>query len=54
MPQMNATVDPEEVSRFEALGAQWWDVKGKMAPLHAMNPARLAFLRDTLVRHFLP
>ncbi|MFG1263477.1 bifunctional 2-polyprenyl-6-hydroxyphenol methylase/3-demethylubiquinol 3-O-methyltransferase UbiG [Xanthobacter aminoxidans] len=52
MPQMNATVDPEEVSRFEALGAQWWDVKGKMAPLHAMNPARLAFLRDTLVRHF--
>ncbi|MBP2151396.1 bifunctional 2-polyprenyl-6-hydroxyphenol methylase/3-demethylubiquinol 3-O-methyltransferase UbiG [Xanthobacter flavus] len=52
MPQMNATVDPEEVSRFDALGAQWWDVKGKMAPLHAMNPARLAFLRDTLVRHF--
>ncbi len=52
MPQMNATVDPEEVSRFEALGAEWWDVKGKMAPLHAMNPARLAFLRDTLVRHF--
>lgn len=52
MPQMNATVDPEEVSRFDALGVQWWDVKGKMAPLHAMNPARLAFLRDTLVRHF--
>lgn len=52
MPQMNATVDPEEVARFEALGAQWWDVKGKMAPLHAMNPARLAFLRDALVRHF--
>ncbi|MDI4656191.1 bifunctional 2-polyprenyl-6-hydroxyphenol methylase/3-demethylubiquinol 3-O-methyltransferase UbiG [Xanthobacter autotrophicus] len=49
---MNATVDPAEVARFDALGAQWWDEKGKMAPLHAMNPARLAFLRDALVRHF--
>ncbi|QRG09866.1 bifunctional 2-polyprenyl-6-hydroxyphenol methylase/3-demethylubiquinol 3-O-methyltransferase UbiG [Xanthobacter dioxanivorans] len=47
---MNATVDPAEVARFDALGAQWWDEKGKMAPLHAMNPARLAFLRDALVR----
>ncbi|MFS8039099.1 bifunctional 2-polyprenyl-6-hydroxyphenol methylase/3-demethylubiquinol 3-O-methyltransferase UbiG [Xanthobacter sp. AM11] len=52
MPQSHATVDPAEVARFEALGAAWWDEKGKMAPLHAMNPARLAFLRDTLVRHF--
>ncbi|WP_394040622.1 bifunctional 2-polyprenyl-6-hydroxyphenol methylase/3-demethylubiquinol 3-O-methyltransferase UbiG [Xanthobacter autotrophicus] len=52
MSQMNATVDPAEVARFDALGAQWWDEKGKMAPLHAMNPARLGFLRDVLVRHF--
>lgn len=52
MPEMNATVDPAEVARFDALGAEWWNEKGKMAPLHAMNPARLSFLRDALVRHF--
>lgn len=52
MARPNATVDPAEVARFEALGAEWWDEKGKMAPLHAMNPARLAFLRDALVRRF--
>ncbi|MEP9354008.1 bifunctional 2-polyprenyl-6-hydroxyphenol methylase/3-demethylubiquinol 3-O-methyltransferase UbiG [Xanthobacter sp. KR7-65] len=52
MPQSHATIDPDEVARFDALGAQWWDPKGKMAPLHAMNPARLSFLRDALVRHF--
>lgn len=46
------TVDPAEIARFEALGATWWDEKGKMAPLHAMNPVRLAFLRDVIVRHF--
>ncbi len=50
--QANATIDPAEVARFEALGAQWWDPKGKMAPLHAINPVRLAFVRDVLVRHF--
>ncbi len=52
MPLTHATVDPEEVARFEALGAEWWNEKGKMAPLHAMNPARLSFLRSALVRHF--
>ncbi|MFG1479854.1 bifunctional 2-polyprenyl-6-hydroxyphenol methylase/3-demethylubiquinol 3-O-methyltransferase UbiG [Xanthobacter sp. V4C-4] len=52
MPLSQATVDPEEVARFDALGAEWWNEKGKMAPLHAMNPARLTFLRSALVRHF--
>ncbi len=50
--QANATIDPAEVARFDALGAQWWDPKGKMAPLHAINPVRLGFVRDVLVRHF--
>ncbi|MGU3494712.1 bifunctional 2-polyprenyl-6-hydroxyphenol methylase/3-demethylubiquinol 3-O-methyltransferase UbiG [Xanthobacteraceae bacterium A53D] len=48
----NATIDPAEVARFDALGEQWWDPKGKMAPLHVINPVRLAFVRDVLVRHF--
>ncbi len=52
MTEVNTTVDPAEVARFEALGAEWWDPKGKMAPLHAINPVRLAFLRDVLVRRF--
>ncbi|WP_029004185.1 bifunctional 2-polyprenyl-6-hydroxyphenol methylase/3-demethylubiquinol 3-O-methyltransferase UbiG [Azorhizobium doebereinerae] len=50
--QANATIDPSEVARFDALGAEWWDPKGKMAPLHAINPVRLGFVRDVLVRHF--
>ncbi len=50
--QANATIDPAEVARFDALGAEWWDPKGKMAPLHAINPVRLGFVRDVLVRHF--
>lgn len=50
--EVKTTIDPEEVARFEALGEEWWDPKGKMAPLHAINPVRLSFLRDVLVRRF--
>ena len=42
----SAAVDPDEIARFDKLAAEWWDPQGPMAPLHAMNPARLAFIRD--------
>ena len=46
------TVDDAEVARFSAMAAEWWDPAGKFRPLHKFNPVRLAYLRDTLVRHF--
>jgi 2-polyprenyl-6-hydroxyphenyl methylase/3-demethylubiquinone-9 3-methyltransferase len=47
-----ATIDADEVSRFAALAAEWWDPKGRLAPLHKLGPARLEFLRDQLCRRF--
>lgn len=41
-----------EVARFDALGDDWWDPSGAMAPLHKINPVRIAWLRDTIARHF--
>jgi 2-polyprenyl-6-hydroxyphenyl methylase/3-demethylubiquinone-9 3-methyltransferase len=46
------TLDPAERDRFARLSAEWWDVGGKFRALHRIGPARLAFLRDELVRHF--
>ena len=42
----------EEVARFEALGDKWWDSEGPMAPLHRVNPVRIGWARDLIVRHF--
>jgi 2-polyprenyl-6-hydroxyphenyl methylase / 3-demethylubiquinone-9 3-methyltransferase len=42
----------EEVARFDALGDAWWDENGPMAPLHRLNPVRIAWARDLIVRHF--
>src|SRR4029453_4206708 len=48
----DATIDPVEVDRFDQLGAQWWDPGGPMRALHKFNPVRVAYLRETLCRHF--
>jgi 2-polyprenyl-6-hydroxyphenyl methylase/3-demethylubiquinone-9 3-methyltransferase len=46
------TLDAEEVDRFGRLASEWWDQGGKFRALHRIGPARLAFLRDEMVRHF--
>jgi 2-polyprenyl-6-hydroxyphenyl methylase/3-demethylubiquinone-9 3-methyltransferase len=48
----DTTVDPVEVAKFSAMAAEWWDPKGKFAPLHKFNPVRLSFIRDTAAAHF--
>ena len=51
-PQQHGTVDPAEVERFSAFAAEWWDPRGKMAPLHKFNPVRLGYIRDAACRRF--
>lgn len=53
MPSAAATtVDDAEISRFSAIADEWWDERGKFAPLHMLNPIRISYLRDQLIRHF--
>ena len=47
-----ASVRPQEVVRFDALGEAWWDEDGPMAPLHRLTPVRVAWARDVAARHF--
>lgn len=49
---MTRTVDPDEIERFSAIAAEWWDPAGKFAPLHKLNPVRLTYIRDALTHHF--
>lgn len=46
------SIDTEEVAKFSAMAADWWDPDSKFAPLHKFNPARLTYIRDTLSAHF--
>jgi 2-polyprenyl-6-hydroxyphenyl methylase/3-demethylubiquinone-9 3-methyltransferase len=44
------TVDPDEIARFAAVAATWWDDDGPMRPLHRLNPTRLAWIKAEIVR----
>ncbi|WP_300375614.1 bifunctional 2-polyprenyl-6-hydroxyphenol methylase/3-demethylubiquinol 3-O-methyltransferase UbiG [Henriciella sp.] len=46
------SIDADEVAKFSAMAAEWWDPKGKFKPLHRFNPVRLGFIRDTITAHF--
>ena len=47
-----SSIDPAEVARFSDWAAEWWDPKGKFAPLHRLNPVRLAFVREQALARF--
>jgi 2-polyprenyl-6-hydroxyphenyl methylase / 3-demethylubiquinone-9 3-methyltransferase len=38
------SASPDEIARFDALAARWWDPNGPMRPLHRMNPARIEWI----------
>ncbi len=46
------TVDPNEVAKFEAMAAEWWDTEGKFKPLHMLNPCRLDYITDQIAVEF--
>ena len=46
------SVDVAEVERFSRLAQDWWNPKGKFAPLHRFNPVRLGFIRDRALARF--
>lgn len=52
MQEVGDTVDRQDVDRFAAQAAGWWDPRGSFRPLHQINPARLDFIRRRLLAHF--
>ena len=46
MAETSSTIAADEVERFAALAADWWDPDGSSAMLHKLNPVRLAYVRD--------
>ena len=47
---MTASIDRDEIARFDALASTWWDPTGPMWPLHTLNAARVPFIVETLCR----
>ena len=48
----SASIDAAEVEKFSRIAEQWWDPRGKFAPLHRFNPVRLDFITATAAARF--
>lgn len=46
------TVDADEIAKFEAMAAEWWDPNGKFKPLHMLNPCRLDYITSQIAAEF--
>jgi len=52
MQTAQTTVDPNEIAKFEAMAAEWWDLEGKFKPLHMLNPTRLDYITTQIAAEF--
>ncbi|HLI67375.1 MAG TPA: bifunctional 2-polyprenyl-6-hydroxyphenol methylase/3-demethylubiquinol 3-O-methyltransferase UbiG [Caulobacteraceae bacterium] len=52
MAEAASSIDPDEIARFAAMAAEWWDPRGTFAPLHKFNPVRLDFIREQALARF--
>ena len=52
MSEFGDTVDRQDIERFAAQGASWWDPEGSFRPLHQINPVRIDFIRRELLARF--
>ncbi len=46
------TVDPDEITRFTDIAAEWWNPDGPFKPLHKLNPVRVGWICEKLCAHF--
>lgn len=46
----DATTDPDEIARFDKIGADWWDEAGIFCALHRLTPVRMRYIKHHLAR----
>ena len=46
-----SNLDPDEIAKFSALAADWWDREVPSRTLHEINPCRVEFIE--LVRFYI-
>jgi len=50
--QTKNTANKEEIEKFNKLAEEWWNPKGKFAPLHKFNPVRQEYLVNEISSQF--
>jgi len=46
-----SSVDQQEIRNFSKDSDHWWDEDGPFAPLHALNPVRMSYIKRQICEH---
>ena len=49
---MKTSLNQQEIENFSKDSAHWWDLNGPFAPLHRLNPTRMSYIRDQIIKHY--
>ncbi|MEO0342555.1 MAG: bifunctional 2-polyprenyl-6-hydroxyphenol methylase/3-demethylubiquinol 3-O-methyltransferase UbiG [Pseudomonadota bacterium] len=49
---VSTTINPDEISKFQAMADEWWDPEGKFKPLHHLHPCRLDYICNQIAAEF--
>jgi 2-polyprenyl-6-hydroxyphenyl methylase/3-demethylubiquinone-9 3-methyltransferase len=48
----SGSASPEDVARFTSIAYNWWDPNSEFAPLHAINPLRVSYIKKKICAYF--
>ncbi len=46
------TINKKEIEKFSKIAEEWWNPNGKLKPLHKINPIRIKYIKENIVRDF--
>ena len=46
------SINKKEIEKFSRIAEEWWDPNGKFKPLHNLNPIRIKYIKDNIVKDF--
>jgi len=46
------SIKKKEIEKFSKIAEEWWDPHGKFKPLHKLNPIRIRYIKENIVKNF--
>ena len=47
-----STINKKEIEKFSKIANEWWNPEGKFMPLHKINPVRIKYIKDNIIKNF--
>ena len=47
-----SSINKKEIEKFSKIAEEWWNPNGKFKPLHNLNPIRIKYIKDNLIKDF--